>query len=120
MVNLDTHILLHAVTGQLRPAEEAVLDATSWCISAIVLWEIEKLAILGRISINLDASPMQPILDRTTLLPISRAVCSQMRRLDFRSDPADELIAATTLAHGVPLVTRDRRLRSSNLIPLAT
>jgi PIN domain nuclease of toxin-antitoxin system len=36
--------------------------------------------------------------------------------LDFRSDPADELIAATSLTHNVPLVTRDARIRSSKLI----
>jgi predicted nucleic acid-binding protein len=39
--------------------------------------------------------------------------------LDFRGDPADEIIAATTLLHNAPLVTRDRRLRASKLVPLA-
>jgi predicted nucleic acid-binding protein len=39
--------------------------------------------------------------------------------LDFRSDPADELIAATSLVHNVPLLTRDRKLLASQQIPLA-
>jgi len=41
-------------------------------------------------------------------------------RLDVQSDPADELIAATSLVHNVPLVTRDRTLRRSRQVPLAS
>jgi PIN domain nuclease of toxin-antitoxin system len=41
-----------------------------------------------------------------------------IRSLDFDSDPADELIAATSLVHNVPLLTRDRRLRRSKVVPL--
>jgi predicted nucleic acid-binding protein len=33
--------------------------------------------------------------------------------------PADELIAATSVVHRVPLVTRDRQIRRSKLVPLA-
>jgi PIN domain nuclease of toxin-antitoxin system len=39
--------------------------------------------------------------------------------LDFQSDPADELIAATSVVHKVPLLTRDRRILSSNVVPFA-
>lgn len=35
------------------------------------------------------------------------------------SDPADELIAATSLVHNVPLLTRDAKLRRSKVVPLA-
>lgn len=42
-----------------------------------------------------------------------------VRRLDFRSDPADEIIAATSLAHDVPLLTRDTRMLASKVVPLA-
>lgn len=31
----------------------------------------------------------------------------------------DELIAATSVVHNVPLVTRDRSLRRSRIVPLA-
>ena len=46
-------------------------------------------------------------------------ICRTIPRLDFRGDPADELIAATSLVHNVPLVTRDRKLLRSRRIPLA-
>ena len=48
--------------------------------------------------------------------PTAAAVCRALRQLDFASDPADELIAATSLAHEVPLVTRDSRIRASRLV----
>jgi PIN domain nuclease of toxin-antitoxin system len=39
--------------------------------------------------------------------------------LDFKSDPADELIAATSLTYQVPLLTRDDRIRTSKLVTFA-
>lgn len=42
-----------------------------------------------------------------------------LAQLDFRADPAGELIAATRVAHGVPLLTRDRALLAPNIVPLA-
>ena len=35
---------------------------------------------------------------------------------DFPKDPADRLIAATARAEGLPLVTKDERIRSSPLL----
>jgi hypothetical protein len=40
-------------------------------------------------------------------------------RLDIRGDPADELIAATSVVNRVPLLTRDKGLQRSKLVPLA-
>jgi predicted nucleic acid-binding protein len=33
--------------------------------------------------------------------------------------PADKLIAATSIVHKIPLLTRDRRIRDSRIVPLA-
>ena len=33
--------------------------------------------------------------------------------------PADEIISATSLVHRVPLLTRDRKMRRSKLVPTA-
>jgi predicted nucleic acid-binding protein len=44
-------------------------------------------------------------------------VCVQSTRLDFRGDSADEIIAATSVVHNVPLLTRDRQIRRSKLVP---
>jgi PIN domain nuclease of toxin-antitoxin system len=39
--------------------------------------------------------------------------------LDFRGDPADEIIAATSVVHRVRLLTRDRAILRSKLVPFA-
>ena len=66
--------------GRLSASETRLLRSDRWSISAIVLWEVAKLAQLGRI----------------------------------------ERAPATSLVHNVPLVTRDRMLRRSRQIPLAS
>lgn len=119
MLNLDTHIVLHALRGELSARERRLLGREPWGISAIVLWEITKLAQLGRVEIDLDDPDVADALARLYVWPIDLTVCRALLRLDFESDPADELIAATSLAHGVPLLTRDRRIRRSKLVPLA-
>jgi PIN domain nuclease of toxin-antitoxin system len=120
MLNLDTHVFVHALAGELTRPEEALLRDDSWSISAIVLWEIGKLAELGRIELDLDDAELGRTLARIQVWPLTLDVCRAIRRLDVRSDPADEIIAATSLVHQVPLVTRDARLRRSRLVPLAT
>ncbi len=117
MLNLDTHVLLHAVAGRLLPAETRLLQHDRWSISAIVLWEIAKLAQLGRIEVDLDDAEVVRTLARVHVWPLTREIARTSTRLDVRSDPADELIAATSIVHNLPLVTRDRALRRSRLIP---
>lgn len=119
MLNLDTHILIYALAGALEVRERKLLAAQNWSISGIVLWELEKLFQLGRISIDLESPAMMKALGRVHIWPITPEVCRQLRKLDFKSDPADELIAATSLAFQVPLMTRDRKIRKSSVVPLA-
>lgn len=120
MLNLDTHVLLYAVTGALTPAEGELLRGHPWSISAIVLWEIAMLAQLGRILVDLDDRQVEKSLSRVHVWPITAQIAKTSTRLDVRGDPADELIGATSIVHNVPLVTRDRTLRRSRRIPIAS
>ena len=119
MLNLDTHIVLHALTGDLEPHEARLMRRHPQGISAIVLWEIAELRRAGRIDASLEDPDLIEVLNGFHVWPISREVCVKLADLDFRSDPADELIAATSLAHRVPLLTRDRRILASRKVPLA-
>ncbi len=119
MLNLDTHVLIYALTGELTARERRVLSADSWSISAIVLWELAKLAQLDRIELDLGDADVTRALSGLHTWPIDLQVSVASTRLDFRSDPADELIAATSVVHGVPLVTRDRRIKRSRIVPFA-
>ena len=119
MLNLDTHIVVYALSGELRAREQELLTGDRWSVSAIVLWELAKLVQLGRIEIDFDGREVVRTLNRLQVWPIDLAVARESTRLDFHGDPADELIAATSVVHGIPLVTRDRVMRRSKIVPLA-
>jgi PIN domain nuclease of toxin-antitoxin system len=119
MLNLDTHILLFALNGTLTAKEREVLSRDHWSISAIVLWELSKLAELGRISLDLNDPDFEDAMSRVHVWPITLEICRAIAGLDFDSDPADEIIAATSVVEGVALVTRDKKLRGSKVVPIA-
>ena len=119
MLNLDTHILIDALEGTLKPSERRILAGDRWSISAIVLWELAKLAQLGRIELDFDDRRVERMLRQVHTWPLTVQVCRTSCQLDFRGDPADELIAATSIVHDVLLVTRDRTILGSGLVPLA-
>ncbi len=119
MINLDTHVLVHALAGALTPREQRILSDQPWSISAIVLWELAKLVQLGRLEMDLDAAATVRALGAVQVLPITLEIARLSTQLDFKSDPADELIAATSLVEHIPLLTRDKRIRKSKLVPFA-
>jgi PIN domain nuclease of toxin-antitoxin system len=117
LINLDTHILVHALSGEVSVRERRVLSSNPWSISAIVYWELAKLSQLGRIELDLDGREIVRLISSLHVWPLDLTVCVQSTRLDFRGDPADEIIAATSVVHNVPLLTRDRQIRRSKLVP---
>jgi PIN domain nuclease of toxin-antitoxin system len=119
VINLDSHVLVFALAGEVSETERRLLAGNTWSISAIVLWEIAKLVQLGRVTIDLEHAEVVRTLSALHVWPIDLAVSIQSTRLDFRGDPADELIAATSVVHKVPLLTRDRRIRKSRMVPMA-
>jgi PIN domain nuclease of toxin-antitoxin system len=118
VLNLDTHILIYAAEQQLTRTEHRLLDDDLWCVSSIVLWEIEQLARLGRLASDLRSPHLLQLLDQIRIIPIDINIARCVRLLDFRSDPADEIISATSIQLDVPLVTRDERLLASKVVPL--
>lgn len=119
MLNLDTHILLFALAGGLTAREKRLLASNQWSISAIVLWEVSKLAQLARIELDLDSGELTRLLAGIHIWPLTLEICREIRALDFQTDPADEIIAATSLVHRIPLLTRDRRILRSKVVPFA-
>lgn len=119
MLNLDTHMVVYLLQGTLTERERGLVEAHSAGISAIVLWELAKLVQLGRLVLDLHSSAFTAFLAAVRVWPLDLAIAEASTRLDFRSDPADELIAATSLVTGVPLLTRDRCILASRVRPLA-
>lgn len=90
-------------------------------LSPISLWEIALKLEKGQISLD---SEMDAWIDRVLsranvhVLPITEriAVRAAQLRMSVGRDPADTLIVATALHHGVPLVTRDERIRRAGAV----
>lgn len=119
MLNLDTHIVIHSVMDELSECERSLIISDECGIAGIVLWEISKLHQHGRIAIGLDDGLFLELLSTLRIWPLNLDVARRLKDLDFHSDPADEIIAATSLMHNVPLLTRDRTIRRSKVVPLA-
>ena len=119
MLNLDTHIVVALLDGDLRKTEEQRIVSDTLAISGIVLWELAKLVQLGRLEFDFDAAEFRAFLLTATIFPITLQIARKSMELDFRSDPADEIIAATSIVENIPLMTRDRRILKSKMTPLA-
>ncbi len=119
MLNLDTHMLVALLQGNLSDRERGLILNASLAISDIVLWELAKLVQIGRLELDLDSSEFRQCLGALTIIPISWNIARVSTDLDFSSDPADEIIAATSLVEGIPLMTRDRKILKSRLVPFA-
>lgn len=118
MLNLDTHILIKALEGGLTKKEKYILSIDDWSISAIVIWEITKLSQLGHIELDITSPEFAIVLSKIHVWPIDLNICRAILKLDFRGEPADEIIAATSLVHNVPLVTRDKGIKKSKIVPI--
>jgi len=117
MLNLDTHIVVALLSGDLSATESSLLASQPLAISDIVLWELAKLAEIGRLEFDFDHPEFRAFLRNTTIFPITLDIARKSTELDFKSDPADQIIAATSIIENIPLVTRDRRIRKSKLVP---
>lgn len=119
MLNLDTHMLVALIAGDVSPAELACTINQPLAISDIVLWELAMLVRKHRVKMDLDSTEFRTWLRHLTVFPISLDIAHQSTHLDFASDPADEIIAATSVVESIPLLTRDRLIRKSRIVPLA-
>ncbi len=128
---LDTHILLwwrQAETrrmrrGQVAALEKAERNGTPVAISAITLRELALAAARGRIVVGLPIAEWLEELEShpgVHILPITARIAASSVQLPagFHSDPADQIIVATALVHGLRLLTLDDRIRAWGKVPV--
>jgi PIN domain nuclease of toxin-antitoxin system len=119
MLNLDTHILVALVIGIASDDEYRCAVKQQLAISGIVFWELAKLIQRRRLVMDLDGPDFRAWRRSLTVFPITLEIARKSTQLDFSSDPADEIIAATSIVEKVPLLTRDQRIRRSRMVPFA-
>jgi len=114
---LDTHVVhwWSAEPKRISPRAREALDAADELVVAAISWyELAWLARNGRIVVSV---PVRSWLDglaaqvRTIALGPAIADTAVALPASFPGDPADRLIYATAIEHGLKLVTKDRAIR---------
>jgi PIN domain nuclease of toxin-antitoxin system len=127
VILVDTHVVVWLAFHQdklSKKAREAMDDARKskdgMAISDISLLELATLATKGRLHLNITfESFLQEVESRFVVLPISSRACARVTELPaaYPRDPADRIIAATALVEGLTLLTADREIRRSKVVP---
>ena len=101
-----------------RAIHQALKDG-GLAVAAITLWELAVLVARGRIQGYGTVDDSVRLLTQGVIVkPITAgiaAIASQFPQ-GYPRDPADRLIGATAKAEGIPLLTRDERLRADPLL----
>ena len=127
MILLDTHIVIwlafepDKLSKRAKEAIRAARREGGLAIAAITLLELAWLAEKGRVETNLSVeSFVGQCASKMTVLPITPEIAARAVSFPdaYPKDPQDRLIGATALVEGVPLVTHDRQIKKSGLIPV--
>ena len=117
-VLLDTHVLLwwQAASDRLsRNARRRIEHAPHVLVSPISFWELAMLVEKGRVGLDRStAAWVQDFVatDRVEIADVTPAIAVAAAELSgFHGDPADRLLVATARSHGVPLVSKDDKVR---------
>jgi PIN domain nuclease of toxin-antitoxin system len=122
MILLDTHAILWlAQIPELLSdgATEAISSARQEDGLAIAdksLWELAMLISRGRVGVRTSMRDfLEAVEQNFAVLPITSAIAERATKFSNRypNDPADRLIGATAIAHGIKLVTKDEAIRAS-------
>ena len=124
MIVLDTHAWLWWVSkpsSLSRTARSRIHSETRIGVSAISCLEVATLVAKGRISLDrdtLDWLEAALAMRRVELIPLTPPIAVKATQLgnDFPGDPADRVIAATSILESAPLVTKDSRIRNSTAV----
>jgi len=127
LILVDTHVVVWLAFDQNRISKKAraTIDEArdlgdGLAISDISLLEVGTLASRGRIQLGITLeSFLQEIETRFVVLPISGRACARAMAFPaaYPKDPADRIIGATALVEGLSLITADREIRRSRLVP---
>lgn len=119
MILLDTHIFIWWVdnSSRLSQSHRQIIQQRQddgLAISIYSCWEIAKLVEYGKLDLKLSienwleialSHPNLQCIDLT--IPI---IIKSTQLSDFHKDPADQIIVATSMILGVPLLTADDKI----------
>lgn len=127
MILLDTHVLIwiliapENLSSKEMKAIRSARKAAPLALSAISLWEIAWLAENKRITIDVSVDTfVRKCASYVQVLPLTQeiAVRSVQFPKSYPNDPQDRIIGATALVEGIRLLTHDKLIAKSGLVPL--
>jgi PIN domain nuclease of toxin-antitoxin system len=104
-----------------RTARKALDSANELILSGIVPWEVALLVRKGRIELPVSVAEWLDGLEssaRWRIVALDGRIALDADGLEMHEDPADRFIVATALHCRVPLVTKDRAIRTAKLVPI--
>ena len=127
MITLDTHVILwdalqpELLSDKAKEAIEKANQTDGLFFCSISLWEIAMLIRKKRIEVSVSYSKLVDLLlssNRYVFQEITPEIAYLSTTLpdSINSDPADRIIAATSLITKTPLLTADENLRQSELL----
>ena len=126
MILLDTHIAIWLVAEPdklSKHAKEAIRAARiegGLAIASITLMELAWLAENGRVTTTLSVeSFVRLCASKMTVLPITPEIAARAVSFPdpYPKNPQDRLIGATALVEGIQLITHDKQIKKSGMIP---
>ena len=121
---LDTHAALWLLEGNPKlgvAARQAIgtEPGGSVALSDISLLEIAMLAQRRVIKLKPDLElGLRSIAEQLIILPITAGIAADAVKLTWKQkDPFDRVITATARIHGLTLVTKDRAIIRSEVVP---
>ena len=118
-VVLDTHIVVwwQAKSDQLSSkARRRVESASNRIVSPVTFWELAMLVQNGRVQLDRPTAIwVHDFLstERIEVAELSPNIAVAAGELtDFHGDPADRMIVASAIDAGVPLLTKDGKIRA--------
>lgn len=117
---LDTHVV-HWWSAEPKrvssPARKALENAEELVVAAISWYELAWLARHERIAVTVPVrSWLDGLASQVRTIGVTPAVADTAVSLpaSFPGDPADRLIYATAIEHGLNLVTKDQAIREQD------
>jgi PIN domain nuclease of toxin-antitoxin system len=127
MILLDTHIVIwlagepDKLSKRAKESIRAAQLADGLAIAAITLVELAWLAENRRVDTKLSVeSFVRQCASKMTVLPITPEIAARAVSFpdSYPKDRRDRLIGATALVEGLQLVTHDKQIKKSGLIPI--
>jgi PIN domain nuclease of toxin-antitoxin system len=127
MILLDTHIVIwlafepDKLSKRAKEAIRAARAEGGLAIAGITLLELAWLAEKGRVETTLSVeSFVRLCASKMTVLPITPEIAARAVSFSdsYPKDPQDRLIGATALVEGIHLVTHDKLIKESGVVPV--